>query len=272
MSVVLQISDLHFGTERPPVLRALQTLARDLKPDLLIVSGDITQRARHSQFSDAVKYIDALGIAARVIVPGNHDVPLFNVFARMLHPFRNYRRAFGRELEPEFASHDLLVLGVNSTRPRRHTQGAVSGTQIARVGTRLRMATVRQLRLVVMHHPIYSITASDQDNLVLNHAIATQAWADAGADLILGGHIHLPYVRPLNNDERQLSRDVWSVQAGTTTSWRVRGDAPNSLNIIRTPKNDDVDAIVERWDFNSDRLVFELAGSTLIPLDRDLAR
>ncbi|EEF26224.1 conserved hypothetical protein, partial [Ricinus communis] len=224
MSTILHISDLHFGTERPPVVRALLQLARELKPDLLLITGDITQRARRAQFREAAAFVEALAAPAQVIVSGNHDVPLYNLFARALHPFRNYRRAFGANLEPDFASDDLLVLGVNSTRPQRHTRGSVSVEQIERVSARLRAAAPDQLRIVAMHHPVLAISDGDRHNLLHNRAAALRAWALAGADLIIGGHIHLPYVRPLPD----LPRSLWTVQAGTATSWRVRGDAPNS--------------------------------------------
>lgn len=268
MTVVLQISDLHFGTERAPVMRALQAWVRSQKPDLLIVSGDITQRARRAQFRMAAQFIASLPVPARLIIPGNHDIPLFNVLARLLQPFGNFQRVFGDDLEPEFESKDLLVLCVNSTRPERHKHGVVTADQIERVSGRLRAASDRQLRLVVMHHPMLAITAGDQNNLVRGHAEATRAWSAAGADLILGGHIHLPYVRPLAGGAIKLPRRVWAVQAGTATSHRVRGEAPNSFNAIRGSDIDALEAVVERWDFDAATRAFALAATTAITPDR----
>ena len=269
MALLLQISDTHFGTAQKPVMQALVQLVRTQAPDVLILSGDITQRARRRQFKAAAAYIDTLGIAARVIVPGNHDVPLFNVIARMFSPYGNFRRAFGNELEPELETAELLVLSVNSTRPKYRKDGAVDTAQIDRVAARLHAASPRQLRLVVMHHPVCAITGSDTSNLAKNHDAAIRCWSDAGADLILGGHIHLPYVLPLNTTAHPLSRSLWAVQAGTAVSSRTRGDVSNSCNILRMQADAKPPAVcVERWDYQAQTDRFALADTTTIITDR----
>ena len=110
MTTLLQISDAHFGTEQPPVVQALLQLARDQAPDLVVMSGDITQRARRSQFKAARAFIDQLKPAALLTIPGNHDIPLFNLALRVFAPYSNYSRAFGKNLEPLFESANLLVM------------------------------------------------------------------------------------------------------------------------------------------------------------------
>jgi 3',5'-cyclic AMP phosphodiesterase CpdA len=162
MTTVLQISDSHFGTERGQVVQALRRLADQQVPDLVVLSGDITQRARHSQFEAACRFIDLLKPAAVLAIPGNHDIPLFNLAARVFAPYANYARAFGQNLEPVFEREDVLVIGVNTTRPRRHKDGEVSSAQIDRVAERLRRATPAQLRIVVVHQPVLAIRASDE--------------------------------------------------------------------------------------------------------------
>jgi 3',5'-cyclic AMP phosphodiesterase CpdA len=268
VSVVLQISDPHFGTEQPSVLEALLQLARAQAPDLVILSGDITQRARRSQFDAAQRFLERLAAPAQLVLPGNHDIPLFNLAARLFAPYANHRRAFGPELEPHYESAELLVLGVNTTSPARHIDGAVSSAQIERVALRLRRAARTQLRIVVTHHPLHVTLPDDEKNLLRGHAAAARAWARAGADLVLGGHIHLPYVRPLRERCADLQRAVWAVQAGTAMSWRVRPGAPNSINLIRYAGADSARCcVVERWDFDADRHCFGLADSTRIGLD-----
>lgn len=265
MAVVLHISDTHFGTEQPAVMEALQRLSAALCPDLLILSGDITQRARRGQFAAAAAFVERLGIAARVVVPGNHDIPLFDLAARALAPYRNYRRAFGAELEPSFESPELLVLGVNSTRPRHHTDGSIGAEQIDRVGRRLRGAAARQLRIVVLHHPVRAIVDSDIDNLAHNRETALREWAAAGADLVLGGHIHLPYVRALTTGPRAM----WAVQAGTAVSRRTRGRIPNSVNVVRVAASEEATMVsIDRWDFSATEGRFALAESTPLTIDR----
>jgi 3',5'-cyclic AMP phosphodiesterase CpdA len=226
MSVLLQISDPHFGTEQPPVVEALVALARQQRPDLVVLSGDITQRARAGQFRAARAFVDRLGNAPLLAVPGNHDLPLFNLPARLLWPYGGYCQAFGNELEPVHSSDEWLVLGVNTTRPHRHDRGEVSARQIERVADLLMHATPRQLRVVVVHQPIDVIRPEDLTNRLIGHTAAQECWAAAGADLVMGGHIHLPYVMPLQG----LLRPLWAVQAGTAVSWRVRAGAPNSVN------------------------------------------
>lgn len=132
MSVLLQISDTHFGTEQPPVLEALVALAAQQRPDLVVLSGDITQRARPSQFRAAKAFVDRLG-APFLAVPGNHDIALFDLWSRLTRPYARYTKVFGTNLEPVYASPDLLVIGVNTTRAWRHKNGEVSTGQIYRV-------------------------------------------------------------------------------------------------------------------------------------------
>jgi 3',5'-cyclic AMP phosphodiesterase CpdA len=268
MSTIAHISDTHFGTERPEVVTALGELLVSMRPELVILSGDVTQRALRSQFDAAKRFVDGYD-RPTLIVPGNHDVPLINVFARMISPFARYRRVFGDNLEPEFTSNDVLAIGVNTVRPRRHKDGEVSDAQIERVCARLRQATDAQLRIVVTHQPVHVIREKDIHNLLLNHEHAIAAWAEAGADLVLGGHIHLPYVRPLNTPSRKLASELWSVQAGTALSTRIREGISNSFNVVRHDALGDRSVcVVEQWDYNEANGRFDPGGKTTVPLER----
>jgi 3',5'-cyclic AMP phosphodiesterase CpdA len=270
MSMVLQVSDTHFGTEQPDVVEALLRLVCAQRPNVVVLSGDITQRARWSQFQAARAFIERLAVPHTLVLPGNHDIPLFNIGARLLAPYANYHRAFGQELEPELASADLLVVGVNTTRPSRHKDGEVSARQIARVSGRLRQAQAAQLRMVVTHHPVHVTRAEDETNVLHGHREAVYAWAGAGVDLILGGHIHLPYVRPLRERFSDLPRPVWAVQAGTAVSSRVRDSIPNSVNLIRyTRLEHPRRCVVERWDHEAPTQRFLLVDQVAIDLHRD---
>jgi 3',5'-cyclic AMP phosphodiesterase CpdA len=268
LSLLIQISDTHFGTERPEVVDALRRLITTLGPELVILSGDVTQRARSAQFDAARRFVDSYP-SPTLVVPGNHDVPLLNVFARALNPFGEFRRVFGRTLEPIHSSNDVLVLGVNTVRARRHKNGEVSDAQIARVAARLREASDAQLRIVVTHQPVHVIREKDIANRLINHDAAIRAWAAAGADLVLGGHIHLPYVRPLNTPERKLASELWAVQAGTATSTRIREGISNAVHVIRhDAASDRAVCRVEQWDFDEGRTEFKPGPITTIPLDR----
>jgi 3',5'-cyclic AMP phosphodiesterase CpdA len=267
MTVLLQISDPHFGTERTPVAEALGVLCRRMQPDLLVLSGDITQRARRDQFRRARAWVDSLG-APVLAIPGNHDLPLFGMVERLRDPYARHREAFGDLLEPVHASAELLVIGVNTTRWYRHKNGEVCARQIERVAVQLAQAQPGQLRLVVAHHPIAVQTADESHNLMCGHANALRSWAAAGADLVMGGHIHLPYVMALPG----LARPVWAVQAGTAISRRVRDGRPNSVNLLRWGTGATTGhCIIEQWDFEPLACSFKLSASTDVRPARALA-
>lgn len=262
MTTVLQVSDPHFGTEQPPVVEALLDLAAQTRPDVLVLSGDITQRARRRQFSAARAFADRVSAPATLSIPGNHDIPLYNFLARALSPYGGYQRAFGRNLEPELDAPDLLVVCVNTTRPRRHKDGEVSQAQVARVATRLRQAQPTQLRLVVVHQPVMAARADDERNLLHGREGAVRTWVAAGADVVMGGHIHWPYACSLHLGFRGLPRDAWIVQAGTAVSARTRDGVPNSVNILHCEAAPvGRRCRVERWDYAAAARRFERVES-----------
>lgn len=248
MTVILHVSDPHFGTERPHVAQALRRCAAELAPDLLVLSGDITQRATRRQFASAAAFVRELGAPQVLAIPGNHDVSLFNVVERAFTPYASYRRFFGAELEPSFEADDCLVLGVKTTRRYRHVDGELSPGQCERVAARLRLASAAQLRVVVVHQPLAVPRSSEEKNVVHGRDRAIAAWSRAGADLILSGHVHLPFVLPLH-EQFALPRPLWAVSAGTAVSSRVRRDAGNSVNVIRTARSGRA-AVVEPWTFD----------------------
>ena len=276
MSVVLHISDTHFGTEQPRVVEALVALAAQQRPDVVVLSGDITQRARPAQFRAAKAFVDRLG-APVVAVPGNHDIALFDLWARFTRPYARYARAFGAELEPVHASPDLLVVCVNTTRAWRHKHGEVSAAQIDRVASLLAAAGAQQLRVVVVHQPAAVTRAEDHVNLLRGHQAALRAWSAAGADLVLGGHIHLPYTLA----QHGLARRLWVVQAGTAVSSRIRLEAPNSVNILRWGASSGArgeraragaeagkDCLIEQWDFARQEHAFVRTAVTAFEPER----
>lgn len=256
MTLLLQVSDPHFGTERPAVVEDLVRLAQGLRPDVLLLSGDITQRATRAQFAAARAFVDRLQVPHCLAVPGNHDIPLFHLPLRLLQPYARYRAAFGDELEPRLETDDLLLLAVNTTRWWRHEDGQLSAAQVDRVAGQLAQARPGQRRVVMVHQPLAVTRPEDGKNLLHGHAAALQAWSAAGVDLIIGGHIHLPFVLPL-------AGGGWAVQAGTAVSHRVRDGAGNSVNVIRIDATASPRAVVERWDHDP-------AQGGFVPCERHL--
>ncbi len=258
MTSIVQISDTHFGTEQPSVVQALEDHVREHQADLLVFSGDITQRARREQFASAaafVRRVEADGVSDTLVIPGNHDIPLYNVFARLFTPYGNYRHHFGDELEPVFENENTLVIGLNTTHPRRHKDGVVTARQVEDVARRLRESDPRKIRIVVAHQPFGAMVPSDLSNLQHGAEPALQRWAEHGLDLVMGGHIHLPYVLPLSKQYTGLQREIWMVQAGTTLSTRLRGTSPNSFNRLKLHPGEQKKVCVERWDLQDGRFV-----------------
>ena len=221
MTTLLQISDAHFGTEQPPVVQALLQLARDQAPDLVVMSGDITQRARRSQFKAARAFIDRLKPAALLQSRKSRHSLIQSSSARLC--------AVLELLAGIWQESGTAIRIGESARDRRqhdaaykHVDGELSPQQIERVADRLRRAAPSQLRIIVVHQPVLAIRESDVDNLLDGHRQAIPAWAAAGGDIIMGGHIHLPYVRSLQTTFDALPRDIWTVQAGTAVSSPTR--------------------------------------------------
>ena len=269
MSVLLHISDTHFGTEQQPVVEALRALARERRPDVLVFSGDMTQRARPAEFAAARRLCDELEITRMLALPGNHDIPLFDPFARLLRPFANYLEAFGPRLEPVLDTDDFLVIGVNTTRAARHKNGEVSQDQIHRVARELQGARPRQLRVVVTHQPAAVTRPKDEHDRLRGAEPALQTWSRAGADLVLGGHIHLPYVMDLVARPEPTSRPMWVVQAGTAVSSRLRHGTCNSVNLIHwlpMPIGQARHCQIERCDYSAAEGWFATAEITTLAL------
>ncbi len=246
---LLHLSDPHFGTERPAVVSSLLTWVKEIaRPDVVVVSGDLTQRATADQFAQVKTFVQALRAEHVLTMVGNHDVPLFDWWARWKNPYGRYRRALGDALEATFESPELLLLTLNTTRWWRHKHGELSRQQIEDTSARLRNAKPEQLRVVVTHQPCAVPCDTERNNLVRGAEAALVAWSTAGADLVLGGHIHWPAVIPFEPALRHAARRAWVVLAGTAVSSRIRRDDGNSCNLIHW------DTVagrceVERWDF-----------------------
>ena len=266
MGALLQISDTHFGTERPDVVAGLLDLVTTVDPEVVVMSGDITQRATARQFALAREFVQRLGPRPVLIIPGNHDVPLFNLAARAFWPYRHFRRYLGAQLEPHYRSDDWHIVCVNTTRPWRHVDGEVSPRQVARTVAAFRQVPgpPAQRRVVVVHQPVAVMREQDAPNLLHGREAALRAWQEAGVHLVLGGHIHLPYALRLDphagSPELEHPRhDLWVVQAGTAVSSRTRHEAGNSVNLFVPLPDTGPACRLERWDWSPHRGVFERA-------------
>lgn len=227
MTRLLHLSDLHFGRTRPELVQPLIEAAAALAPDATLVSGDLTQRAREWQFEEAAHFLDALP-QPLLVVPGNHDIPLDRPFQRFLRPFANYRAAVTPDLEPMFDLPGVRVIGINTAWPFSWEHGRARRRSLALAETRLQDARDARLRVVVMHHPLVHPPGEDKDPMDRADEAARRL-AQAGADLVLAGHLHAwgAAVEELREGRRRMLL----VQAGTGISSRVRAHE-NDFNVI----------------------------------------
>ena len=249
MRVIAHLSDLHFGRVDPDTLPALHAALMVARPDAVVVSGDLTQRARNHEFDAARRFLDTLPFP-RVVVPGNHDVPLYNVLARTAAPFRAYRRAFGEDLEPMLMDLEMAVLGLNSARALTFKNGRVNVEQVERSCARLDGCGPDVTRVVVTHHPFDVPATGDAGHVIGRAGMAMAAFARSRVDLILSGHLHIGQAGP---SAVRYGGTGWAsllVQAGTATSTRRRGEV-NAFNLIH----------IERQQVMVDSLAWDESGS-----------
>jgi 3',5'-cyclic AMP phosphodiesterase CpdA len=233
--ILLHLSDLHFGRIDEAILPPLVEFAHRLAPDVVVVSGDLTQRARSEQFRQARVFLDRLP-APQVVVPGNHDVPLYNLAARFLHPLAKFRRHISPDLEPAYVDAEVAVLGVNSARSLTFQGGRVNQKQIEHLRARLCALDDHVTKVVVSHHPFDLPETHGRHDLIGRAPLAMRMFASCGADLLLAGHVHLSSSGSTAARYRLGAYSALVVQAGTATSTRSRGEA-NSFNVIRIQSN-----------------------------------
>jgi 3',5'-cyclic AMP phosphodiesterase CpdA len=254
---IAHLSDPHFGTVLPGVRESLIECLAEIKPNLVLLTGDITQRARRSQFLEAKCFTDEINPIPLIAVPGNHDIPLFNFFGRFLNPYGGFRSFFKDRLEKDFIFGDVLVTGLNSTSRWRHVQGDFN---LERLEKRLvEKKNQARIRIAAFHHPMDCAQQVDEKNLLKQREASIEIFEKNGIDLIVGGHIHDPFVRLSTSRYPRTRRAMILAVAGTCLSKRTRAGAPNSFNQIDIHTHAHPQISVSRYD---------LVGSHFCPLSK----
>jgi 3',5'-cyclic AMP phosphodiesterase CpdA len=244
MATIVHLSDIHFGRVDPRLVAPLVATIERVAPDLVAVSGDLTQRARRGQFRQARRFLDRLAFPL-LVVPGNHDVPLFNLAARFLDPYGGYRRYIQRDLEPAFETDQMIVVGLNSARALPfHGAGRLNQGQVARAASRLKSARC-PVKIVVTHHPFDLPDTHGDEHLIGGSDMAMRELAAAGADVFLAGHLHVSHVGHSAARYQIAGHSALVVQAGTMST-RARGE-PSTINVLRvTPTQIEIER--HSWD------------------------
>lgn len=235
---ILQISDLHFG---PPYVQevgeAVIRIAPTLNADAVIISGDLTQRARREQFTAAREFLSRLPPVPQLVIPGNHDVPLYRVFERLFAPHALYREIISDELNPVLRIRNALIVGLDSTAPHSAiSNGRIFQSQLDACARVFQDAPAGITRIVVAHHHFAPAPDYLRDSIMPKARRAMERFADLNVEMILGGHLHRAYIGNSLDFYPGAHRDrgIIIAQCGTTTSRRGRGREceKNTFNLI----------------------------------------
>lgn len=234
MRRIAHISDIHFGAEDPAAVEALAADLAAWRYDLLVVSGDLTQRARRGQFKAAMRFLNRVP-GPQLYVPGNHDIPLYNLLERVIDPLGNYRRYVTREMRPVFRDEQMLVVGLNSARRFSATldgfwkDGRLSAEQLLEVHLVAGETPDELFKVVVTHHPFIPPLHDRPHGIIRGATRALRTLEAVGVEALLAGHLHMNYSGDVRTHHEATKRSILSIQAGTACSHRRR-DEPNAYN------------------------------------------
>ncbi len=252
MRTIVHLSDLHFGRVDQRLIEPLIRTVKGIEPDLLAVSGDLTQRARSHEFRAARAFLNLLP-QPQIVVPGNHDIPLHNVFKRFLQPLTKYRQLITKDIEPFFADDEIAVVGVSTARSLVVKGGRINTGQVARIRAKLCSFQEGVVKVVVTHHPFDLPDGFKERDLVGRSRMAMTRLAECGADIFLAGHLHVSHTGHTAMRYQIHGHSALVVQAGTATSTRGRGEV-NSFNVLR----------VEHPEITLERFEWEVDGGNFV--------
>jgi 3',5'-cyclic AMP phosphodiesterase CpdA len=234
LRTLLHVSDLHFGRVDDALVEPLVATAHALAPDLVVISGDFTQRARRSEYRAARAFLGRMP-GPQLVVPGNHDIPLWDVIRRFASPLGRYCHYISPQLMPVFQDDEIAVLGINTARSLTREYGRINQRQVGQAQAFFAAVKSDLVKVVVTHHP-FDVPAGSRSRLVGRAKMAMEGLAKAGVDLLLAGHLHLHHTGLTAQRYQIEGHSALIVQAGTTISTRGRGEA-NSFNVVRIDRS-----------------------------------
>lgn len=238
MRTILHISDVHFGPPHlPEVTRGVLDFIDRHQPSVVVLSGDLTQRAKPYQFQEARRFVDSIPVPT-IVVPGNHDVPLYRVWERVFSPFGAYRKYFSEELEPIYRDDELLIVGINSAFNWTIKDGRIKLRRLLEVSEVLSQTPETAFKVIVVHHHMIPPPNFGSQRVLGNAYEAIDLFSSAGVDLILSGHLHQAYIGNSEEFYPKGRPPVVILHSGTTTSNRGRAGEreKNTCNWIRVDR------------------------------------
>ncbi|MET0362237.1 MAG: metallophosphoesterase [Sphingobium sp.] len=249
---IAHLSDIHFGRNDPKIVSAVEAWLLERRPDLVIVSGDLTQRARIDQFRAASAWLNRLRAAGfqLLVIPGNHDIPLYDVVRRFTAPLDRYKRYISNDLCPWYEDEQVAILGLNTARSLTIKDGRINHAQMDMLRDRFAPVAPEKTRILVTHHPLFAMPIGKGNELseaVGQHDDAVKAVGQAGIHIALAGHFHRTYAEAAQKMVEKAGGAL-VIQAGTATSTRLRNDEPQSFNWLHVRHNDEIELQVVVWD------------------------
>jgi 3',5'-cyclic AMP phosphodiesterase CpdA len=231
MVKIVHLSDLHFGTADPAITELVVNKVVEVAPAVVVVSGDLTQRARSREFIEARAFLDRLP-EPQIIVPGNHDVPLYNVFDRFFRRLDKFGKYITADLRPTYIDDKVAIIGINTARSFTIKGGRINKGDISYIRSKFCGLHEEMLKVVVTHHPFDLPDGHSENDVVGRAGRAMPMISECGGDVFLAGHLHVSHIETTAKRYKlDNGRLALIIQAGTATSARMRNE-PHSFNVI----------------------------------------